>query len=437
LSTQAMLSWCAVLLLSVDAVDAVGGYRHGGGACVVDALVEFRADLSCNLNGRCTESGCECKSGWTGSHCGTLDLAPAQLESGCRSQNESSWGGTIVPDRETAGKFHLVAAKMISNCGLTKWKTNSVIVHTVSSSPIGPFLSPRSDGADEVVHTAFSHGPVIWAVAPDQYAMYQIGCGQGGTVSSTCINGSTPGVYPQPRVPDELAQASQAGCDNPHWTGVAGLASSPSGPFGTPKPLELSQRPDVNLSAVWHNGGSFTNPSLTHGPNGTVLLAYAAGLNRAPGHKHIGIAEGASWDGPFFDLTPHDPIFDLPTFENSEDPHLFKDDEGNFHLFSHTGAHGHWLHVAAHAFSRDGRTWTTSDVPPYTRTIEWEGGFESEVFTRERPQLYVDDTGVPVALANGVQPGNASMPFTHGYTGDWSYTHVQAVRRTTAAPVII
>jgi len=357
---------------------------------------------------------------------------PAKLESGYRSPDQSSWGGTVVPDPDKSGRYHLISAKMVSNCGLTTWKTNSVIVHTVADSPTGPFVSPHDD-QDDVLHPAFSHNPVVWEYQPGQYAMYQIGCGEGGVTPMDCLNGSTPGVYPTPRKPELAAEV--AGCDNPHWTGVSGLAGSPEGPFAAPKSLEVAQQAAVNVSAVWHTGGAFTNPSLTHGPNGSVLLAYSAGLNRAPGHKHIGVAEGASWDGPFYDLTPYDPIFDLPLIENSEDPHIFRDDEGNFHLFAHTcsGAgctEGHWLHVSAHAFSRDGRTWTVADVPPYTREIEWEDGTVATVFSRERPQLLLDADGAPLVLANGVWPGNSSTPFVkEGYTGDWSYTHVQAVRR--------
>jgi hypothetical protein len=248
-----------------------------------------------------------------------------------------------------------------------------------------------------------------------------------------CQNGSTPGIYPGLEKLEEVEEA--AGCDNPHWTGVSGLAASPAGPFPAPKSLEIAQHADVNISAVWHTGGAFTNPSLTHGRNGSVLLAYSAGLNRFPGRKHIGVAEGASWDGPFYDLTPYDPIFDLPLIESSEDPHIFRDDEGNFHIFAHTCTgksctEGHWPYGSGHAFSRDGRIWTVADVPPYTREIEWEDGTVANVYARERPQLLLDADGAPLVLSNGVEPGNASTPFFRdGYTGDWSYTHIQAVRR--------
>lgn len=74
--------------------------------------------------------------------------------------------------------------------------------------------------------------------------------------------------------------------------------------------------------------------------------------------------------------------------------------------------------------------------PPYDRDIEWSDGTITSVYTRERPQLIFSssahagepDKRVPVALSNGVTPGTAAMPGAlHGYTGDYSYTHVQRI----------
>jgi hypothetical protein len=70
---------------------------------------------------------------------------------------------------------------------------------------------------------------------------------------------------------------------------------------------------------------------------GSVLLAYSTGMNRPPANKHIGVAFGSSWRGPFIDLTPSRPVFHRPLFNNSEDPHIFRDERGNFHLLAHTG----------------------------------------------------------------------------------------------------
>jgi hypothetical protein len=144
-------------------------------------------------------------------------------------------------------------------------------------------------------------------------------------------------------------------------------------------------------------------------------------------------------------LTPENPIFrqyyDPKTdpwsaaggqsFNNSADPHIFRDSNGHFHLLAHTGyAAGNqpnWTHVSAHAYSRDAVTWHVAPVPPYTRDIFWETWETTSVFTRERPQIFFVG-GEPAVLINGVEPGNMSMPFTPGgYTGDWTYTHMQAI----------
>jgi hypothetical protein len=44
------------------------------------------------------------------------------------------------------------------------------------------------------------------------------------------------------------------------------------------------------------------------------------------------------------------------------------------------------------------------------------------------PQIFADNDRL--FLINGVEPGNSSMPFSPGgYTGDWSYTHIQEIGR--------
>jgi len=368
-----------------------------------------------------------------------------------------------------------------------------VVRATSTTSPLGPYASARADGADDVVRLPFAHNPAVFAAPPDAatgepagLVLFQIGCGGGNGTHpprADCVNGSTPGVVPQPptattptpaaapagTVPAAgggaaAAAAAGADCNTPHWSGVAGLvpsAGAPAAAWPAPTSLLISQRPGVNASAVWHSGGAapfaFTNPSLTVAPlpaagGGGVLLAYSIGM--APGYaplpgpgpgggggnntrKHIGVAAAASWRGPFFDLTPYAPVFRAPAFASSEDPYIFLDPAGSLHLLAHTsyvnpGAAG-WRHVAAHAFSRDGAAWEVAPVPPYTRDILWETGATTAVFARERPQVYLDAAGWPAALVNGVEPGNATMPFDEGpragFSGDWSYTHIQGVQQ--------
>jgi hypothetical protein len=139
----------------------------------------------------------------------------------------------------------------------------------------------------------------------------------------------------------------------------------------------------------------------------------------------------------------------------SEDPTIFQDLTGKlprWHILAHTdfsgiAEEGLWEHVAAHAVAPSPHgPWTVVPYPPYDRTIKWSDGSTTEVFTRERPQLIFSGdqwnpatmaasgaaagVRIPVALTNGVTPGNATMPgrvSTNGFTGDWSYTHVQLI----------
>jgi hypothetical protein len=503
----------ALCSAAAAAAAAAAAQPYGGGACARRAT-SGAPSPDCMLSGRCDNytcnfaatppkckdnpgggAACVCFPGWTGAHCGALDLEPALLRSGFRSPNASSWGGTIVRDGGgdgsggsrgsggsggSGGSFHLVASRFVGRCGLTSWKSNSEVVKATSSSPLGPFASARADGADDVVRFTFAHNPAVFAAPPDAatgepagLVLFQIGCGGGNGTHpprADCVNGSTPGVVPQPptaattppvaAAPAGAAPAAGGGagandCNTPHWSGVAGPAPSTAA-WPAPTSLLISQRPGVNASAVWHSGGAapfaFTNPSLTVAPppaGGGVLLAYSIGM--APGYaplpspggnntrKHIGVAAAASWRGPFFDLTPYAPVFRAPAFASSEDPHIFLDPAGSLHLLAHTsyanpGAAG-WRHVAAHAFSRDGAAWEVASVPPYTRDILWETGATTTVFARERPQIYLDAAGWPAALVNGVEPGNVTMPFDEGprtgFSGDWSYTHVQGVQQRT------
>jgi len=164
-----------------------------------------------------------------------------------------------------------------------------------------------------------------------------------------------------------------------------------------------------------------------------VLLAYSTGCttcNVSAGHKHIGLAFGERFDGPYVDLTPDRPVFPWA----SEDPCIWRDkaDGATWHMLAHTdfsgvAEDGRWAHVSAHAVAASfAGPWHVAAVPPYTRDIQWASSPPTQVQTRERPQILFDSEMNPVALSNGVMPGNRSSPWhPGGYTGDWTYTHVQ------------
>eukprot|EP01052_Picozoa_sp_SAG31_P021691 SAG31_NODE_1690_length_7524_cov_2.991919_1_plen_136_part_00 len=106
----------------------------------------------CELNGACVGSVCHCDPQWYGPSCGQLRLEPTTRDSGYRGGGDgslsssaepvSTWGGSIAgPDGR--GLYHMFAARMTYHCGLLSWKTNSEVVHAVSSAPLGKKLLSR------------------------------------------------------------------------------------------------------------------------------------------------------------------------------------------------------------------------------------------------------------------------------------------------------
>ena len=111
-------------------------------------------------------------------------------------------------------------------------------------------------------------------------------------------------------------------------------------------PTRRCDSPTVHLSATSRRRHTpcITNPSFWPFENGSVLMACAcltirpracdalilptavadstgcANCSVSAGHKHIGLAFGATFAGPFTDLTPHAPVFPFA----SEDPNIFR-----------------------------------------------------------------------------------------------------------------
>jgi hypothetical protein len=105
-------------------------------------------------------------------------------------------------------------------------------------------------------------------------------------------------------------------------------------------------------------------------PNGSALMLYRGGPcgisykngTKAWCDKHqIGIATAPSWNGTFTRRSLS------PVFSNqTEDPGLFRDARGNFHML------GHWFHngMGGHAFSKDGLEWTFAGAA-YGSELKW------------------------------------------------------------------
>mmetsp|Transcript_51632 Transcript_51632/g.121152 ORF Transcript_51632/g.121152 Transcript_51632/m.121152 type:complete len:84 (-) Transcript_51632:34-285(-) len=58
----------------------------------------------------------------------------------------------------------------------------------------------------------------------------------------------------------------------------------------------------------------------------------------------------------------------------------------------------------AHAFSKDGRDWHTSEYPLFLNHVQWANGTEGWLNYRERPELILED-GRPAWLITGAELG--------------------------------
>jgi hypothetical protein len=139
------------------------------------------------------------------------------------------------------------------------------------------------------------------------------------------------------------------------------------------------------------------NPAPYFFPNGSMLM-----LGRDD-YDSVGWIRADSVEGPYLLQT-----IIGPAPYTVEDPFLYADKRGNFHALFHGGPQGGtYKAVGAHAFSKDGITWSFSKNAAYTTTITLADGSEHTFSRRERPHLLMDDTGT----------------ITHLYTSLWIGPH--------------
>ena len=112
-------------------------------AVAAEAEAGCQVARDCFLNGECQGGECHCHQGWTGPHCGALDLLPTppgplggkvfppQADASC-------WGSSAILGED--GKFHMYSSGILGNCGLAVWAANAALTHSVSDTLDGHFL---------------------------------------------------------------------------------------------------------------------------------------------------------------------------------------------------------------------------------------------------------------------------------------------------------
>lgn len=340
-------------------------------------------DLNCSLNGLCVSSNCVCDPGWIGSTCGILDLRPATRGTGYNhtilpsnapgiynptsNAGNSSWCGSIVHDASNPKLFHMFASQFTHGCGLSDWKPFSSIIRAESvSGPAGPYV-----WAEEVVRT-WAHNPVVtYSPAEQLYLLYYIGSPM-----------TVPGACKATKIGDNITISTST--DLRTWKEYKQVITGET----NPAPLPL-------WSASNHTS--------------EILMAGGAGLG-------VNMYSAPSYMGPY-KRVPTNPLFANP----NEDPCLWKDKRGNYHLLMHdlaeieaTGIKG--AKVGSHAFARSWEgPWTFDNVTlAYNTTVKFTDGSEVAYYRRERPKVWFSEDGsmTPLFLVNGVQEKSKKGSYT-------------------------
>lgn len=88
----------------------------------------------------------------------------------------------------------------------------------------------------------------------------------------------------------------------------------------------------------------------------------------------------------------------LPANWIVEDPFLWVDKRGSFHIVNHAYDNYQYENcgnstVSAHFFSADGKDWHNLGVQPYGHTVHYDDGTSHTYTTLERPNLHFDSSG--------------------------------------------
>ena len=324
------------------------------------------------------------------------------------------------------GSYHVFATEMTKGCQIGDFLTNSQVVHATSATPLGPY-SVNSTWLEP-----FAHTPRAWPGPNNSLLLAYVGrqfvppAGQ-----RDCAAEAAAGVKPTPTPKPATAPATATAWATVGASGGAGApfqqrnaqclglmvaqssSGNVSGPWShrfvyDPSYGEWYGRLDESAPNVDSNGGGsnymqggINNPSIFLFANGTSLVA----ARTCTWPEQVVVASAPHWRGPYKS------VVDGPAMPNpnpsDEDPFLWMDIRGHMHmLLHHQDGDANQLRNGAHAYSRDGVSWTWSPSVAYTTEVAWEGGGSTHFARRERPALLLDPTWrVPLALFTAVANG--------------------------------
>ena len=284
------------------------------------------------------------------------------------SSNWTRWGGRVVQDDD--GSFHLFAAEMAYNCGLSVWGYKSQVLHAIGNSSTGPFQHVETAIPTE------AHNPVITRDPSDgTWLIWTCGC---------------PHVSDHDDCSFENVQCP--GGAAPAWTTTVYSSKSLHGPW----------KPHVNLLGDITKGrlGS-QNVSPIIEKDGSVTLMF-----KGPDvNTEASIATAPHWSGPY--TLKYVDVFAKYYDQNitNEDCYFWQQPDGSYHVLSHRMAPADRESTISggHAFTRDLNDWSYALTPAYTDELALADGKTFDLSRRERPQLFFGSDGQPEVIYNGVE----------------------------------
>ena len=412
----------------------------------------------CQLNGLCSANKCACDAAWTGANCSFLFAMPSAgaaypaavgtKTSGAGSGSISSWGGRPVLGDDK--KWHLYVAEFANSCGMNAWKNNSQVIHALSTTPEGPFERVG------VVIPPFSHNPDTIRAADGTYVIFHIGAGN-STYKNALNDGSGNGNGNRNRNRNRTSNISGMfhGSEGGQFVDCSsnGNGTTPKHPAPAANvPFPKGYTPGAGIHVSKTPGGPFVdyvspsfdgcnNAAAAVHPNGSIAVWCYSKPNRSTSVCRFQVYVTDAWGMPFRLLDVGDGTgyvhvqYPEWLFADSngaiftDDPTMWIDHRGNWHVLSHNGAgpapcgllneigtryrDGNPAPIAcgAHFYSADGFTWVFSPVAAYNASVTFADGTEANLY-RQRPKVLLD----PI-----------TFELTHLFTGVMHYTPKQKI----------
>jgi alpha-L-fucosidase len=304
-------------------------------------------------------------------------LRPAPVDGGLRQPGYWVWCGTVVKGGD--GRYHHYASRWPRGLPFSPhWLTNSEVVHSVSTTPEGPYqfadvaLPPR--GA-QFWDGQMTHNPVVRRIG-GKYVIYYT-----GTTYS--------GDRPSPGNPTAEDSPLKLDAHDGERIGVA-IADSPDGPW------RRLDRPVLDVRPGSWEQYLVSNSSPLVMPDGSILLYYKG--VEALRTNAIGVARATTPEGPYERLG--DKPFDAGV--GAEDPTMWIEN-GRFHALMLDTDRRVSDKEIYYATSNDGLHWETEPNPvAIPKDYAWSDGQPRRMGSTERPQILVQDgVATHVFIATG------------------------------------